>query len=50
MEMEKMKFHWEDKDGKTGTFTVTALSVESCIDIANEEIDGQAELTDWYAI
>jgi hypothetical protein len=47
--MEKMKFHWEDKTGKTGSFTVTAPTVEECITSAKEEI-GDAEMKDWYSI
>jgi hypothetical protein len=47
--VEKMKFHWEDKNGKTGSFTVTALTVNKCIELAKEDI-GNAELIDWYSI
>jgi hypothetical protein len=45
-----MNFHWE-KLGGTGTFSVTASTVEECIGIAEEEIkNGEAEMIDWYVI
>ncbi|MGM7720676.1 hypothetical protein [Metabacillus sp. Hm71] len=48
--MYKMKFHWE-KDDKTGSFTVEAMTVEQCIEMAEEEIkNGKAEMVDWYVI
>lgn len=48
--MEKMRFHWEDKIGKTGSFTVEALTVKECVDTAYEEVAGEAEITDYYSI
>ena len=49
--MEKMRFHWEKPDGKTGTFTVTASSVDKCIEIAEEELKGdEHQITDYYSI
>jgi hypothetical protein len=48
--MEKMRFHWE-KGIKKGSFTVTAFSVEECIEIAKEEIEIEGgELINWYSI
>jgi hypothetical protein len=48
--VEKMRFHWE-KQGKTGSFTVTASSVDECIKVAEEEIKkAGAELMDWHSV
>ena len=47
--MEKMKFHWEDDKSNTGSFVVTASSVDECIKIAEEETK-DADITDYYSI
>lgn len=45
-----MKFHWEEGN-KKGEFTVTAQTVQECVDIAKEEIEnGGAKMIDWYSI
>lgn len=47
--MEKMRFHWA-KGEETGSFTVTAQSVDICIKIAKQEIEKNgAELMDWHS-
>lgn len=49
--MEKMRFHWEKGD-KKGSFTVTAYSIDKCIEIAEEEVkesEGYV-ITDYYAV
>lgn len=48
--METLQFEWE-KDGKNGSFKVTASSLETCIEVAKKEIKkNNARLTDWYAV
>ncbi|WP_156809560.1 hypothetical protein [Gracilibacillus halophilus] len=47
--MEKMKFHWADGKGNTGSFDVTAPSVDECIKIAEEQTK-DADITDYYSI
>jgi hypothetical protein len=49
--MEKMKFHWEnEKTGKKGSFTVEAMTLDECIQIAEEEMTNGAEIMDYYSI
>jgi len=49
--MEKMKFEWENiKTGKSGSFTVTAATLDECISIAEEEVGSNAEILDYYSV
>ena len=48
--METMKFHWELGE-KSGSFTVTADSIEECVQLAEEETEkAGAELIDYYSV
>lgn len=48
--VEEMIFHWEDAKGNKGKFKVSSFSVDECIKIAEEELKGRAEITDYYSI
>lgn len=48
--MEKMKFIWDMED-KTGSFIVSASSVQECIKVAEKATEkAGAELVDWYPV
>jgi hypothetical protein len=48
--MEKMIFYWEKGEEK-GHFMVNSSTIESCMEIANEEIEKfGAEMIDWHSI
>ncbi|AZV43661.1 hypothetical protein BAOM_3052 [Peribacillus asahii] len=50
--MVEMRFHWWNEDAeKEGTVKVSAPTVEDCIEIAEDEIEGAGlTITDYYVI
>lgn len=50
--MERMRFHWFDEENeKEGTFAVEAPTIDDCIEIATDEIEGAGFIvTDYYTI
>lgn len=46
--MERMKFIW-DKGEKTGSFSVTASTLEKCFEVAEKNTKKEgAVIVDWY--